>query len=387
MSLSEELIGRAREIAPLVAKEAYNTDKNGKPSDAVIDAMCDAQLMEIMVPKKWGGHELEYGTMARVVYEIAKECTSTAWVTSFYIGHNFIHSLFPLESQEEVFANGPYVLMAGTVAPQFTLTPVDGGYIINGKSQYNSGSSRAEWYLGSGLLMVDGKVQGALGFLTPASNVKVIENSWDVAGMAGTSSGDIELTDVFVPAYHTVAVQDLLNGNSPGGKVHANPIYSIPLLPFVMGETVPVTVGALRGAADGFKKLTEERYSAQIAQKVLDKQAQQIRVGEAQAAASAAELLMDDYIELLNSATHEKIGAVERRAAIRARVGLMTDFCHDHIQKLMLGAGGAAYRRDCPLQRFYRDISVLRVHGFLDLDTAMEAYGRVLLGMAPQCPV
>lgn len=387
MSLSKELIGRAREIAPLVAKEAYNTDRSGKPSDAVIDALCDADLMQIMVPKKWGGHEMTYETMAGVVYEIAKECTSTAWVASFYIGHNYLHSLWPLESQEEVFANSPYVLMAGTVAPQFTLTPTDGGFIVNGKSQYNSGSSRAEWFLGSGLIMVDGKVQGALAFLSPASNVKTIEGSWDVAGMSGTSSGDIELTDVFVPAYHTVAVQDLLDGNSPGGKVHSNPIYSIPLLPFVLGETVPVTVGALRGAADGFKDLTAKRYSAQIAQKVLDKQAQQIRVGEAQAAASAAELMMKDYVAMLSSASQDTIGGIERRAAIRARVGLLTDFCHDHIQKLMLGAGGAAYRRDCPLQRFYRDISVLRVHGFLDLDTAMEAYGRVLLGMPPQCPI
>lgn len=386
MSLSETLIARARDIAPMAGEAALETDRNRKLSDTVIDAACDAGLMQIMVPKKWGGHELSYSTMAGVVYEFARHCTSTAWVMSFYLGHNFIHSLFPLESQEEVFANGPFVLMAGTVAPQFTMTPVDGGYIVNGQSQYNSGSSRSQWFLGSGLVMVDGQVQGALAFLAPASDVEVIDN-WDVAGMSGTSSGDIKLTDRFVPVYHTVPVQDLLNGSAPGGKIHSNPIYSIPLLPFVMGETVPVTVGALRGAADGFLKLTEERYSAQIAQKVLDKQAQQIRVGTAQAAASAAELMMMDYAAMLDGATFDKIGSIERRAEIRARVGLITDFCHDHIQKLMLGAGGAAYRNDCPLQRFYRDISVLRVHGFLDLDTAMEAYGRVLLGMAPQCPL
>ena len=386
MSLSETLIARAREIAPMAGEAAFETDRSRKLSDAVIDAACDAGLMQIMVPRKWGGHELSYSTMAAVVYEFAKHCTSTAWVMSFYIGHNYLHSLWPLQSQEEVFADGPFVLMAGTVAPQFTMTPVEGGFIVNGQSQYNSGSSRANWFLGSGLVMVDGQVQGALGFLAPAQDVEVIDN-WDVAGMSGTSSGDIKLTDRFVPAHHTVPVQDLLNGNAPGGKIHSNPIYSIPLLPFVLGETVPVTVGALRGAADSFLELTQKRHSAQIAQKVVDKQAQQIRVGTAQAAASAAELMMADYAAMLDDASFDRIGSVERRAEIRARVGLITDFCHDHIQKMMLGAGGGAYRNDNPLQRFYRDISVLRVHGFLDLDTAMEAYGRVLLGMEPQCPI
>jgi len=94
VSITSTLISRAREIAPLVAAEAESTDRNGAISDKVIDAFCDAQLLEILVPKRFGGHELNYETMARVVYEIAPYCTSTAWVLSFYIGHNFIHSCF-----------------------------------------------------------------------------------------------------------------------------------------------------------------------------------------------------------------------------------------------------------------------------------------------------
>jgi 3-hydroxy-9,10-secoandrosta-1,3,5(10)-triene-9,17-dione monooxygenase len=386
MSVSEKLIAKAREIAPMVAEEAYTTDRNRRLSDAVIDACCDAGLMQILVPKKHGGHELNYSTMAAVVNEFARHCTSTAWVISFYIGHNYIHSLFPEQSQNEVFSKRPYVLTPGTIAPNFHLTPVDGGYIANGLSQWNSGSSRSDWFLNSGLIMVDGQPQGALAFMVPAAQVEVIDN-WDMAGMRGTASGDARLTDVFVPAYHTVPVMDLLNGTSPGAALHANRIYSLPILPFVMGETVPVTVGAYRGAADEFKRMTEQRLSTFTAAKVQNKQAAQMRIGQGQAGAEIAELLMKDYAEMIDTAEPDALRGIERRAAIRARVAMITTHCANGIDNLMLGAGGGSFRNTSPLQRFYRDMSVLRVHGFLDLETATEAYGRVLLGLQPECPL
>jgi len=386
MPLKDDLVARARDIAKLVGREAHNTDVNRKLSDEVVQACCDAELMQTLVPAKFGGHELDYATMAAIIYEFGKQCTATAWVMSFYLGHNFIHSLFPKESQEEVFADRPYVLMAGTVAPSFTLTPVEGGYIANGLSQWNSGSAHAEWFLACGLVMVDGEVRGALAFLSPRRDVEVIDN-WDVAGMRGTSSGDLKMEDVFIPAYHTVPVQDLLDGKAPGGQLHGNPQYSLPLLPFVLGETVPVTVGAFRGAADAFRDLTQDRFSAQLAAKVLDKQVAQIRVGESQAGAAVAETLLHDYAGFLSSADPDALRPLARRAEVRARVAMITDYCHAGIQKLMLGAGGGAFRNDMPLQRFYRDISVLRVHGFLDLDTAAENYGRQIFGLEPNCPL
>ena len=44
------------------------------------------------------GYELDVDTMARVVRTIAPSCTSTAWVLAFYIGHNWLHALFPERS-------------------------------------------------------------------------------------------------------------------------------------------------------------------------------------------------------------------------------------------------------------------------------------------------
>lgn len=386
MSLSDMLIARAREIAPTVEKEAGNTDRNRKLSDQVIDACHEAGLFEILVPKMYGGHELDYATMAKVVYEFGRYCTSTAWVISFYIGHNYLHALWPKEFQDEVFSDGPCGFTPGTIAPNFRLKPVDGGYVANGLSQWNSGSSRADWFLNSGLVMIDDKAAGALAFMVPAAEVEIIDN-WDMAGMRGTSSGDARLVDVFVPQHRVVPVADLLNGHSPGSKVHKNRLYSLPVIPFVLGETLPVMVGAYRGAADAYKRLTEDRYSTFTSAKVQNKQAAQIRIGHGQAGAAIVETLMRDYIQMLDTTDPDEIRHIEKRAEIRARIGMIADYVNNGINEMMLGAGGGAYRNTSPLQRFQRDMQVLRVHGFLDTDTATENLGRIQLGLEPNCPL
>lgn len=386
MTLSETLIARARDIAPMVEKQAFDTDRNRFISDEIIDACADAQLFEILVPKVYGGHELDYTTMASVVFEFARHCTSTAWVISFYIGHNYLHSLWPKEFQDECFRDLPYAFTPGTVAPNFRLTPVDGGYIANGLSQWNSGSSRADWFLNSGLVMVDGQPQCARVFMAPASDVEAIDN-WDMAGMRGTSSGDARLTDVFIPMHRTVDIADLLEGTTPGAKLHANRIYSLPVLPFVLGETMPVMTGAYRGAADAYQRLTEERYSTFTGAKIQDKQTAQIRVGKGLAGAAIGEVLLRDYMQMIDHADPADLRPIAKRAEIRARVGMVSDYVKTGIDELMLGAGGGAYRNTCPLQRFSRDMNVLRVHGFLDTETATENLGRVTLGLEPNCPL
>ena len=237
MTLKDELIGRAGELAPLVAAEAANTEKNGKVGMALMQQFCDAGFMQMMVPKRYGGHELDYATMARVIAKIAPSCTSTAWVTSFMIGHNYIHALFPEKFQEELFADRPWALTPGTIAPSFQMSPVDGGFTVTGRSAWNSGSDCAEWVLCSGIVVRPDAPVGPPElrvFLVPAGDATVVPN-WDVAGMNGTASSDVALKDVFVPEYRTMATIDVIEGRSPGAQIHANPIYGLPILPFILG--------------------------------------------------------------------------------------------------------------------------------------------------------
>jgi 3-hydroxy-9,10-secoandrosta-1,3,5(10)-triene-9,17-dione monooxygenase len=205
--------------------------------------------------------------------------------------------------------------------------------------------------------------------------------------MKGTSSNDIVIDGAFVPEHRTVNALDFMDGRSPGAALHANPFYSLPVLPFILGEVVPVVVGAYCGAAAEFKRLTEVRQSAHTATKVSTRQTAQIRIARGLSGAALAEGMLDDYVSLLATADPRYLRDPLVRASIKARCSLITEYCAEGINELMLGAGADAHRSSSPMQRYFRDINMLRVHGFLDLESACENYGRMLLGLTPIAPI
>ena len=386
MSSKAELIGRARELAPKVAQQAPINERESAVSAALMAEFCDAGFMKIMVPKRYGGFELDCSVMAGVINTIAQSDSSTAWSLAFLMGHNFLHALFPEKSQEEAFGGRSFALTPGNGSPTYTLVKTGNGYIASGRSSWNSGSSAAEWYLCAGLVKSEGVPPENRLFLIPASEVKLIAN-WEVAGMCATASNDIEVEGVFVPEHRTTLAGPLFEGRGPGTLVNRNPMYTIPVLPFILGEVMPIVVGAYRAVANEFRRVTESRISSHTGQVVGSKQSSQIKVAKGLGGAALAEIMLADYIRILASGDYDWLRPVAARAEIKARCALMVDYCASGISELTLAAGANAFRLTSPLQRFFRDMNLVRVHGYLDLDSACETWGRVLQGLPPQAPV
>ena len=101
MDLSSELIGRAHELKPVFVERASAAESNRAPLDETIADLDDAGFLQILTPKHYGGHELNIDILVAVSRIIASACPSTGWVTAFYIGHNWFHSVFPKKSQDE----------------------------------------------------------------------------------------------------------------------------------------------------------------------------------------------------------------------------------------------------------------------------------------------
>lgn len=383
--LKTELIHRAENLTDLVASEAAETEARRSVSPVVLDAFCEAGFMKILVPKRYGGYELDVDTMVKVVRTIAPSCTSTAWVLAFYIGHNWLHALFPERSQDEVFAERSFALSPGTFAPSFTLTPTTGGYVATGRSSWNSGTTGAEYFLSGGLVKDNGHQPTLKFFLAPKADVTVIDN-WDIAGLRGTASHDIAIDGAFIPDYHTVDASDVMNGTTPGATLHANPLYSLPVMPFIVGEILAVAVGTYSAAAEEFRRVTESRYLSN-GSRADSKQTARITLGKGDAGARLADTLLDSYINVLANTDLAVLQDPTTRARLKAQGAMITDFCRSGINQLIAAAGANAFRNDSPLQRHFRDINVMSVHATLDIDRATETYGEVLLGLPPQAPI
>ena len=59
----------------------------------------------------------------------------------------------------------------------------------------------------------------------------------------------------------------------------------------------------------------------------------------------------------------------------------ITDLCRNGVNDIAKGIGGDGFRDHSSLQRYFRDINVLAVHAFLDIDTAAQTAGCMRLGL------
>ena len=77
--------------------------------------------------------------------EITRGCGSSGWVLCLTAAHVFHMAGVPEEGQVEMYGDDGDFRALMTFAPQGTATPVDGGYRINGRWNYNSGGDYANW--------------------------------------------------------------------------------------------------------------------------------------------------------------------------------------------------------------------------------------------------
>ena len=377
-SMEEALIARAHGLAKVFAQRAAAEDELRAPLDETIADMIESGILATLTPGVYGGYELDFATAAEIIKVLSAANPSAGWVAAFYMGAAWRLNIFSEQAQREIFRDKPYVLSAGQAAPLREVVRVPGGYHITGQTPWGSGSVHAEWIVFMGLATGGGAEPAPMAFLVPRAETEVLD-TWHIAGMRGTGSNDIRVTDVFVPEYRAVSFVDVLEGTTAGQAVHANPMYQFPFIPFLMVEVVPVVTGILRGATSAFEARVRERQGTISGAEAAAQQATQMRLGRALANADAAETLMADLIGSLKP--HAGQCDPVYRSTMKLKGSHITDLCRNSVNDIAKGIGGDGFRDHSSLQRYFRDINVLAVHAFLDIDTAAQTAGCMRLGL------
>ena len=117
----EKLVSRARELLPLFAKNAAQTEKGRRVVEENIQAMEDATLFRAMVPKRYGGYEGSIRTHLELTSAVAESCGSTAWVLALINVCIWFTGLFSQKAQDEVFGANPNARVAGVFTPTLEL--------------------------------------------------------------------------------------------------------------------------------------------------------------------------------------------------------------------------------------------------------------------------
>lgn len=379
--LKRDLIERARAIAPKIASKAYETEKQRKPLDENIKLLDEAGLFNFLVPKRWGGPELDLETQLEVVEAISSACMSTGWITAFYIGHSMFACRFSEKAQQDMFADGPRCLMPATTAAMMQAKTVPGGWEISGRGTWGSGIMHADWVL-VGADTDDGRRV----FVLPVEDVSY-DDVWHVAGMAGTGSNDVVVNGAFVPTHRSELLDDYMMGRTEGCRLHSNPMYSMELMPFIYSEIIGIFTGGLEGAQSAFADTIKKRVITHTGASTRERPHNHIQLGESAAAVAAGKELARSVIRNTEKMMAKREYPLSERLALKALTGFTVDHCRRSINEMANRGGATNFMAGAPLQRFFRDLNMIAIHAFWDCEVAYEQLGRDMVGLEPNNPL
>jgi indole-3-acetate monooxygenase len=175
--------------------------------EALVEAMVEAGLYRMLLPRGLGGGEVDPLTYFDVIDALAQADSAAAW--SVLISTSSMTSTvrgLGDEALAGMFATPRQTVMAGSAPPRGRAVPVPGGYRLTGRWSQGSNILLAGW-VHVGCHVHDGGEprrgpDGSPVYLMcafPAGEVQVID-TWHTTGMRGTGSHDYAVSDLFVPA-------------------------------------------------------------------------------------------------------------------------------------------------------------------------------------------
>ena len=320
----EELLGRARDLAPKLRERAPQAEALRRLPDETERDFHDAGLFRMLQPARVGGGELDYGMFIDAGAEIARGCASSGWTLTNLASHHWMLAMWPGQAQREIWDRAPDALIASSVVfPAGHAAPIDGGYTLSGHWPFSSGVDNSDWNM-LGAIVTDDDPEAAEYriFLVPKADYEIID-TWHAAGLRGTGSKDVRATDIFVPAHRTLAVEDTRGGPTPGAALNPAPLFQIPVLAMFPYILAGVALGTALGAWEDFVGAMKSRVASYSGTKVGDYQSTQIKIADARARIDAAALIMSPTLCRGDGTGRRRHGAGHRnqgRLAPRRRV-------------------------------------------------------------------
>lgn len=354
-----EAVRRVEAVASQLEDAAAETEAMGRLSDRSVAAAKQAGLMRLLQPVEHGGLAVHPREFAEAVMATASRCGATGWVAGVVGVHPWEIAMLDPRVGQEVWGQDQDTWVASPYTPSGVADPVDGGYVLNGRWQFSSGTDHADWVF-LGALTGDGTgkpgvVPEMLHVILPRSDYEIIHDSWDVIGLSGTGSKDVAVNGAFIPDYRAVTHADVATGVAAERVGRTETLYKLPFgVVFPLGITAAV-VGITEGALALHLAYQRDRVNA-AGSRMREDPYSMYAISEAAAdiAASRSQLLdgvtqVYAQVDAGTPITPEQAMRTRRnqvRCAWRAVAA---------VDEIFARSGGNAGRRDNPIQRFWRD--------------------------------
>jgi alkylation response protein AidB-like acyl-CoA dehydrogenase len=350
----------AQKLAPLIRSCADETDAARELPRPLFEALADAGLFHLAVPRSIGGGEIDLPSYVEVIEEIGKADASTGWAVNQGAIYATYAARMPREVARAIWMETPRSVVANTPAPTAQAVVVPGGYRVTGRQGFSTGCRHASWVAAHAQIIENGQVRlegdqpEMRYFFVPVAEAQLLD-TWHVRGMRGTGTHHFAVNDVFVPAERTV-----LSATAPA--LEPGPLYKIPrTLAFASGDAA-VALGMARSCLDAFFELAGAKTPRAMQALLRDQSMVQVNVGQAEAALrSGRAFLMEAVRDIWSEATAGSV-TLEKRAVLRLATTHGIRLAAQIIDTVYNAAGATAAYEGNLIQRHFQDIHVITQH-------------------------
>ena len=346
-------------------------------------------LYRYALPLELGGENLRAREQIEIIEAVSAIDGSVGWCTQISseinalvirrmdpaLAHHIFDDWDALVCSGHGPANGP--------SPGRKARREGAGWRINYQGSFASGCHNANWNYLMGAMTVDEATgqPAQASFMFPRGEFEIID-TWDTAGMRGSGSHDVRMTDRYVPTEYLLPFRSLAPCEIWENPTYRNPTHAI-------YNKAAVALGVCRGAIDSFIELAQTKTPWGSGSMLKDQAQVQYRIGEAQATLLAARTFVLDTQDKLEA----HLGPLPANGGRLApewqyfwpallACAHAAQSCRKVVDMINNTAGTTGSRMDSPLERQLRDAHQAANHALISY-RHYEDLGKTFVGYEP----
>jgi alkylation response protein AidB-like acyl-CoA dehydrogenase len=351
----------ARRLAPLIRSSAAETDAQRELPRPLFEAMADAGLFHLALPRTLGCPEMDLPSYIEVIEEIGRADASTGWVTNQVAIFATYAARMPTAAARAIWIDPPRSVVANTPMASAQAVVVPGGYRVTGRQGFSTGCRHASWLAAHATVIQDGRPRLDEGqpemryCFVPRAQAELLD-TWQVRGMRGTGTHHFAVNDVFVPEERSVR-------SVTAPLVEPGPLYRLPrTLVFASGDAA-VAFGTARACLAEFTELATTKTPRAMDALLRDQAMVQHDVGRAEARLrSGRAFLFEAVREIWRAVVTTGEVTLDQRANLRLATTHGIRLAVEVVDLVYNMAGATAAYESSLIQRHFQDVHVMSQH-------------------------
>jgi len=377
-----DYVARARAVAPVVAAAADRIEAERRIVPDVIAALHGAGLFHMLLPPSLGGGGADIVAFNAVIQTIAAADASTAWCLGQQVASTQAAGYLDPNVAREVFGP-PHGAVAWGPPAGAKAVVTDGGYIVNGRWRFASGSGHCPWIGGHSAVIerdgkprLDDKGRPVLRTMLFRKEQAAWTDIWHTIGLRGTGSNQYEVKDLFVSdAYTTWRDQ-------PSDRRNDGPLYDIPLLTLYGIGFSGVGLGLGRASLAAFMTLAGSKTGRAGRGPMRDNPVIQSELAKVAGGLDAARAFLRAMLEEIWQAVNKDGASLDQRARLRLAITGALDQSVHAVDFAYTAAATSAIFNGSPFERRFRDMHTVTAQGQAHMSN-FESAGQALFGIEP----